>query len=85
MMRALLFAFVFSALVVLPSSLFAGDASLHHLPIVTVKPANPKHETYRGYYSDLSAIADRKDASELGDGLRRQIDIVLLQISRVAV
>jgi len=67
MIRALPLAFVFSALVFLPSSLFAGDASPHHLPIVIVKPkigdANPKHETYRGYYSDLSAIADRKDFS----------------------
>lgn len=50
------------------------------LPIVIAKPkigdANPKHETYRGYYSDLSAIADRNDFPELADALRHQIDIV---------
>jgi len=73
-------AFAFSALVLLPSSLLAGDASLHHLPTVAVKSkigdANPNHETYRGYYSDLSAVVDRKDFSELADGLRHQIDIV---------
>jgi hypothetical protein len=80
MIRALSLAFVFAAPVFLPNSLFAGDASPHQLPIVIVKPkigdASPKHETYRGYYSDLSAIADRKDFPELADGLRHQIDIV---------
>ena len=80
MIRALPLAFVFSALAFLPSSLFAGDASPNHLPVVIVKPkigdTSPKREAYRGHYSDLSAIADRKDFSELADGLRHQIDIV---------
>jgi hypothetical protein len=79
MIRALPLAVVISALVVSPSSLFAGDTSLRH-PIVIVAPkigdTHPKHETYRGYYSDLSAIADRKDFPELADGLKHQIDIV---------
>src|SRR3984957_13030349 len=68
------------ALVFFPNSLFAGDTTQHRLPDLIVKlkigKTNSKHETYRGYFSDLSAIADRKDASELVDGLRRQIDIV---------
>jgi hypothetical protein len=80
MTRAIPLAFVFSALAFLPGSLFAGDAGLHHLPTVVVKPkigdTSPKYEIYRGHYSDLSAIADRKDFSELADGLRHQIDIV---------
>jgi hypothetical protein len=80
MMRSLPLAFVFSALVLFPGSLFAGDARPHQPAAITVKAktsgANPRHETYRGYYSDLSAIADRKDFSELADGLRHQIDIV---------
>jgi hypothetical protein len=80
MMRALSLVFVFSASALLPSSLLAGDASPHRCPIVTVKPvigdANPNRETYRGYYSDLSAVADRKDFPELAVGLRHQIDIV---------
>ena len=78
MRRAIPFAVVFSAFVVFPGSLLAEDASLRHLATVTVrsKDANRNHETYRGYYSDLSAIADRKDLSELTDGLRHQIDIV---------
>jgi hypothetical protein len=80
MIRALPLAFAFSALAFLPGSLFAGDASLHHLPTVIVKPkigdTNAKHEVYRGYYSDLSAIAGREDFPELADGLRHQIDIV---------
>jgi hypothetical protein len=80
MIRALPLAFVFSALAFLPGSLFAGDAGLHQLPTVVVKPktgdASLKHEIYRGHYSDLSTIADRKDFSELADGLRHQIDIV---------
>ena len=79
-MRALPLALVFSALVLLPGSLFAGDASPHNVPTIMVKSkiaeANPNHETYRGHYVDLSAVADRKDFSELADGLRHQIDIV---------
>jgi len=80
MMRSLPLAFVFSALVLFPGSLFAGDARPHKLAAITVKAktgeASPNSEIYRGYYSDLSAIADRKDFPELADGLRHQIDIV---------
>jgi hypothetical protein len=72
-MRALSLAFVFSALVLLPSSLFAGNASPHHLSTATAKPAN---ETYRGYHSSLAAVADRKDVAELAESLRQQIDIL---------
>jgi hypothetical protein len=79
-MRALPPALMFSALVLLPGSLFAGDASPRNPQTVMVKPkiaeANPNHETYRGHYVDLSAVADRKDFSELADGFRHQIDIV---------
>src|SRR5579872_4243408 len=66
-------AFAFSALVLLPSSLFAGDVGSHRLPTVTVKPEN---EIYRGYYTSLAAVADRKDLADLTEGLRHQIDIV---------
>ena len=79
-MRSLPLAFVFSALVLFPGSVFAGDARPHKLAAITVKAktgeASPNSESYRGYYSDLSAIADRKDFPELADGLRHQIDIV---------
>jgi hypothetical protein len=80
MMRSLPLAFVFSALVLFPGSLFAGDAHPHELAAITVKAktgeANPNSEIYRGYYSDLSSIADRQDFSKLAAGLRHQIDIV---------
>ena len=84
MIRSLPLAFIFSAFVFSPGSLFAGDAHPRHLPTVIVEPkigdANPKRETYRGryrgYYYDLSAITDPKGSSESADGLRHQIDIV---------
>jgi hypothetical protein len=41
-----------------------------------IAEANTNHETYRGHYVDLSAVADRKDSSEMADGFRHQIDIV---------
>ena len=80
MMRASTLAFVVSSLVLLPGAVIAGDARPHRLPAITVNAsgadANPSRETYRGYYIDLSAIAGRKDLSQMADGLRHQIDIV---------
>jgi hypothetical protein len=79
-MRALPLAFLFSTLVLLPGSAIAGDVRPHQLAPVTANAkiggAHPSRETYRGYFSDLSAIADRDDFPELADGLRHQIDIV---------
>jgi len=37
---------------------------------------NPNHETYRGYFLDLSAIAGRQDFAVMENTLRHQIDIV---------
>ena len=35
---------------------------------------NPKHQAYRGYYFDLSEIAERQDSSVLVNAQRQQID-----------
>jgi hypothetical protein len=40
------------------------------------KSTNPNHETYRGYFLDLTAIADRQDFLAIADALRHQIDVV---------
>lgn len=37
---------------------------------------NPNSETYRGYFADLSEIAERQDFALITDALRHQIDIV---------
>jgi hypothetical protein len=79
-MRALPLAVLFSVLTLLPGSLFAGDARPRQLGTTTantkIGDANLNHETYRGHYIGLSAVAGRKDFPELADGLRHQIDIV---------
>jgi hypothetical protein len=79
-MRALPLVLVFSSFVLFPDSLLAGGAGRNRLPTVTVHArigdANQSHETYRGYYIDLSAVAGRKDFSALADDMRHQIDIV---------
>lgn len=80
MTRALPLALVFSALVLLPSAVIAGEAHPHRLPVISVNAkavdAGGHRETYRGYTVDLSALAGRKDYPQLVDSMRHQIDIV---------
>jgi hypothetical protein len=61
-MRSLLVALPLSILTLYSGSGNAGDAR--------------NHETYSGYYLDLSEIAGRQDFAVMADTLRHQIDIV---------
>jgi hypothetical protein len=79
-MRALLLALPLSILTLFPSSGNAGDARPLQIAAVSdsekVQLTNPNHETYSGYYLDLSQIAARQDFAVMADALRHQLDIV---------
>jgi hypothetical protein len=79
-MRALLLALPLSILTLFPGSGNAGDARPLQIAAVSdsekVQLTNPNHETYRGYYLDLSKIAGRQDFAAMEEGLRRQLDNV---------
>lgn len=79
-MRAVSFAFLFAALALFPDSVVAGDARPRQIAAASghakADDANRSRETYRGHYSDLSAVAYRTDFPEVAEGLRHQIDIV---------
>jgi hypothetical protein len=70
-MRVLSSVVAISATFLFSGSLIAGDVNSN----VSTAAAKPPHETYRGYYVSLDAVADRKDLPDLMDGLHRQIDI----------
>ena len=77
-MRPFLLALLFSVLVLLPSSGNAGDRRLRIAASNSDKSqsVDPKSETYRGYFLDLTAIAERQDFSAIANELRHQVDIV---------
>ena len=79
-MRALLLALPLSILTLVPGSGYAGDARPLQISAASdseiVHLTNPNHETYRGYYLDLSQIAARQDFAAMVDGLRHQLDNV---------
>jgi len=79
-MRALLLALPLSIFTLVPGSGNAGDARPLQTAAISdsekVQLTNPNHETYRGYYVDLSQIAARQDFAVMADALRHQIDIV---------
>ena len=62
-MRALLVALPLSILTLFPVSGNAGDARPLQMAAVSAsendQPTNQNHETYRGYYLDVSEIASR--------------------------
>lgn len=77
-MRALV-----SALLLFIFTPFAGSANATDRPrqiaalnnAENVQTANPKNETYRGYYIDLSETEGRQDFAVKTDVLRQQLDI----------
>jgi hypothetical protein len=79
-MRALLLALPLSILTLFPSSGDAGDARPRQIAAVSdsekVQLTNPNHETYIGYYLDLSQIAARQDFAVMANALRHQLDNV---------
>jgi len=79
-MRTLSLALLFSVLTLIPSSGNAGDARPRQIAAVSdtekVQGTNPNSETYRGYFFDLTEIAERQDFALIVDALRHQIDIV---------
>lgn len=77
-MRPLSQTLLLCVLLLLPNSGSAGDerqdvalSGSEHLP-----DAGPNSEKYRGYFIDLTAIAERADFSKTSEALQRQIDIV---------
>ena len=77
-MRAFLPALLFSILMLLPSSGNAGDRRLRIAALNSDKSQSneTKSEMYRGYFLDLTAIAERPDFSVIANELRHQVDIV---------
>jgi hypothetical protein len=79
-MRALLLVLPLFILTLLSSSGNAGDARPRQIAAVSdsekLQRTTPNHETYRGYFSDLSEIAGRQNFAAIVDALRHQFDIV---------
>ncbi len=69
-------------LTLFPSSGNAGEARPFQIAAVSDSEKlqeiiiNPNHETYRGYFADLSEVVTRQDFALMADALRHQLDIV---------
>ena len=77
-MRAFFLASLLAILALSPTPLSAGDRPSQKVVLngVTVQATNSYSQTYRGYYLDLSGIAERQDFAALSHALRHQVDIV---------